>query len=125
MVPKVESPVRGEFSYERRVGEAKGTGLEPGEATPGFRFEGLGGRRVERAVKPQYPEEAEERGLIGHGRLKFTVLPTGQVLEVTVLRSSGWSQFDRAAVQALRKFLFTPLDDGEVAEHEVEFEFSF
>jgi len=125
VMPKTESPVRGEFSYERRMGDAEGTGLEPGEATPGFRFEGLGGRRVERAVVPQYPREAEQRGLTGDGRLKFAVLPTGEVLGVSVLRSSGWNEFDQAAANALRQYLFTPIENGEIEEHEVEFEFSF
>jgi len=127
ITPGIISPVRGNVSYQRSVGESEGSGSGAGgEDTPGFRFKGLGGRQVLRTVPPRYPEEAEKKGITGSGVLKICVLPTGQVLEVTVLRSSGWAEFDRAASQALRYYLFSLIPEDEGAkDHEVEFFFGF
>lgn len=127
ITPGIISPVRGNVSYQRSVGEGEGSGSGAGgEDTPGFRFKGLGGRRVLREVKPGYPEEAEKQGITGNPVLKFSVLSTGEVLEVTVLRSSGWAEFDRAASQALRYYLFSPIPEDEgIKKHEVEFFFGF
>lgn len=69
----------------------------------------LASRTPLRMVRPIYPARAERLGEEGTVRLRLWVSPAGTVTRVEVVRSSGWGDFDRAAIAAARQDLFTPL----------------
>ena len=50
-----------------------------------------------------YPLQARKRGWEGEVLLGFRIDPDGNFSDVTVLRSSGHSLLDRAAIRALEK----------------------
>lgn len=58
--------------------------------------------------EPAYPESAQRRGQEGTVRLDVLVLANGKVGEVTLEHSSGYHKLDRAAIRAVRFWLFKP-----------------
>ncbi|MFN3476517.1 MAG: energy transducer TonB [Candidatus Methylomirabilales bacterium] len=50
-----------------------------------------------------YPDLARSRGIEGTVELRFTLSANGSVMEVKVLRSSGSSVLDMAAVEAVKR----------------------
>jgi protein TonB len=63
--------------------------------------------------KPRYPERARAEGREGTALLRVTVLPTGKVGEALIERSSGHSDLDQSAVEAVSKWIFLPARRGE------------
>ena len=59
-------------------------------------------------VPPQYPIRASERGIEGWVVLEFTITETGTVRNPVVLDAQPKRIFDRAAIQALRKWKYRP-----------------
>lgn len=57
---------------------------------------------------PEYPRRAIRLGLEGSVRLEFDVDTDGSVLDPYVVESSPPGVFDRAAIKAVRKFLYEP-----------------
>ncbi len=70
-------------------------------------------RVVIRPVKPKYPAWAEDKGVEGEVELKFWVAPEGMVTSVELTRTSGYPDFDSRAMEALKKWLFSPLGKNE------------
>ncbi len=70
-------------------------------------------RVIIRPVKPKYPAWAEEKGVEGEVELKFWVAPEGMVTSVELTRTSGYPDFDSRAMEALKKWLFSPLGKNE------------
>ncbi|HEY9721882.1 MAG TPA: TonB family protein [Oscillatoriaceae cyanobacterium] len=66
----------------------------------------LASRAILTRVVPSYPPRAEALGEEGSVRVRVWATPQGGVERVEVLRSSGWSYFDRAAVTAVRQWVF-------------------
>lgn len=67
-----------------------------------------------RDVEPEYPPAARAANQEGWVELEFTVRADGTVGDVVVLRSSPPEIFDRAAVNAVRKWRYRPvLRDGQ------------
>ena len=64
---------------------------------------------------PHYPEAARREGAEGVVTLRFEVLATGKVGTVQVQRSAGRLDLDRAAVEAIRTWLFEPARRGKEA----------
>ena len=62
-------------------------------------------------VQAVYPPEAEAAGLEGTVRLLLEVDETGAVSAVTVVAPAG-NGFDEAAVEAAKRFRFTPAEDA-------------
>ncbi|MBI3805429.1 MAG: energy transducer TonB [Nitrospirae bacterium] len=115
-------------------GTEKGEGVEPGfpgegplkptvsDALPGG-IDGTGGGAGPRFIlpradgrshpKPRYPETARAEGREGTALLKVTVLPSGQVGQAVIERSSGHVDLDRAAVEAVIKWTFLPARRGD------------
>ncbi len=61
------------------------------------------------APPPPYPAALRQSGIEGTVRLRVTLAPSGQPLSVTILQSSGHSQFDSSAKDwVLRHWLFYP-----------------
>jgi protein TonB len=91
-------------------GSAAGTGSD-GRGVPGGLQ--IGGGMSDRGalplvrVEPQYPPQAAKRGLEGWVQLRFTITPAGSVDEVSVVKSSN-PVFERAAVDAVRKWKYEP-----------------
>lgn len=66
-------------------------------------------------VQPAYPEQARRRGIEGRVVVRATVSTTGRVLGVAVAQSSGSEALDRAALEAVRGYSFTPATRGGAA----------
>ena len=62
------------------------------------------------AAHKVYPEEARRRGEQGNVTLRFTVEPSGQVVNVAVVHSSGSRLLDTAAQAMLRNAKLPPFD---------------
>jgi len=91
-------------------GSAGGGGGD-GRGVPGGL--GFGGGMSDRSalplvrVEPQYPPQAAKRGLEGWVQLRFTITTSGSVADVAVVKSSN-AVFERAAVDAVRKWKYEP-----------------
>jgi protein TonB len=57
-----------------------------------------------------YPEEARRRGEQGNVTLRFTVEPSGRVVDVAVVHGSGSSRLDAAAEAMLHGAALPPFD---------------
>ncbi len=93
-----------------------------GDALPGGAAGAGGGQSGPRFVvpsagrsnpKPRYPERARAEGREGTALLKVTVLSTGKVGEALIEQSSGHTDLDRSAVEAVMKWTFLPARRGE------------
>ncbi|MFW6134102.1 MAG: TonB family protein [Elusimicrobiota bacterium] len=73
-------------------------------------------RKVLRRVYPRYPKWAEEQGVEGKVQLKFWVSPEGMVTSVELERTSGYPDLDSRAMEAVKKYLFSPLESEEEQE---------
>jgi TonB family protein len=92
-------------------GDAVGQGqLGLGQATDSL-ARPLGGYQV----KPHYPESARRAGAQGITLLKVRVLENGKVGEIHIEKSAGHTDLDRAAVEAVKRWLFEPARMGKVA----------
>jgi len=65
-------------------------------------------RRIEAVGNVNYPQEARRQELYGSLRLLVAILPNGEVNEIQVLQSSGYSILDQAAVEIVN--LAAPFD---------------
>ncbi len=98
-------------------GEAGGDGAGGGGAPtlPSFTVAPELKNRAEysKAVRKHYPRMLEKAGIGGRVLLWMLIDEEGQVLEIKVLRSSGHSAFDSAAVSVAGIMRFAPALDGE------------
>ena len=119
VAPKAAFHVKGDLGYE-------GEGAEGGEGVSPGRIKGpAGGRGILRSVEPSYPAWAEASGVKGEVELKFWVTPAGEVSEVELHKTSGWSGFDNSASQALRQWRFEPIEEKERQWGIISFVFEF
>lgn len=126
--PKVSSPVQGGIpSFVPSVGDKEEgrENISGVEGPVGITFKGLGTRRPERAPDPTYPPEMEKRGVEGAGMVRVHVAPTGQVLDVEIIRTSGWRAFDQEIYSTLLNWRFTSVDEPGIKTYEGEFFFKF
>ena len=65
-----------------------------------------------KAIKPDYPKGARQRGEQGDVVLEIRVNAAGIVDRVDVVSPSGFSELDEAAVRAARAARFTPAKSG-------------
>ena len=66
-------------------------------------------------TRPRYPDSARREGIEGETLLRFQVLQTGRVASVSVSRSAGHPDLDRAAIDAVQSWLFEPARRGKEA----------
>lgn len=119
VAPKAAFHLEGDLGYE-------GEGGEGGEGVSAGRITGpAGGRRIERRTEPEYPAWAEASGIEGRVDLKFWVLPSGEVSEIEVDKTSGRLEFDNLASQALREWRFEPIEEKEKQWGIIPFVFEF
>lgn len=68
-------------------------------------------------VNPQYPIQAMERGIEGWVEVRFTISATGAVRNPEIIASEPGSIFNRAAIEAIRKWKYKPkIEDGVPVE---------
>jgi periplasmic protein TonB len=61
---------------------------------------------------PTYPPEAVQQGLEGRVILSVTIAASGEVTRVTVAESCGYDVLDQAALDAVRRWRFSPATRG-------------
>jgi periplasmic protein TonB len=64
--------------------------------------------KVNRRVDPVYPAGSRRDGEQGTGMFKVLVDEKGRPLDVQVLKSTGFPRLDTAALDAIRKWVFSP-----------------
>jgi protein TonB len=65
-------------------------------------------------TSPPYPRRARRLGYEGIVMLKVLIDANGRVDDLTLLKSSGYTVLDRAALSAVRKWLFEPGTEGGI-----------
>ncbi len=70
-------------------------------------------RRLLRAAPPRFPEVLSRKGQEVDVEAELTVAASGVVSQVSIVRSSGYVEVDRAVEQALRGYLFERSRGGE------------
>lgn len=97
----------GGFSPPKGVGHKLkvGPGLSDGNAIPIV------------LVQPQYPSRAASRGIEGYVLVGFSIAPSGAVINPEIVEASPPGVFDRAALNAVKKFKYKPkvIDQQPVA----------
>ena len=64
-------------------------------------------------VDPDYPPRAKQQGIQGWVELRFTITPAGTVADPVVTAANPSFIFDRAALQAVRRWRYSPkVEDG-------------
>lgn len=124
--PKMISPVQGELpSFTPSMGtEETGEPGASGGKTPPIQFEGLGTREILRSPHPDYPEEMQKRGVEGGGEVRVHVAPSGEVMDVEILKTSGWPAFDGEIRSTLYRWKFSPIEQEIVKQYPGQFKFS-
>jgi protein TonB len=67
---------------------------------------------VSKRVEPVYPPASRRAGEQGTAMFRVLVDERGRPSEVQVLKSSGYPKLDQAALDAIRKWVFTPAKNG-------------
>ena len=68
-------------------------------------------------INPEYPEGAKMRGTEGYVILEFTITTSGSVRDPRVLKAEPSSVFNRAAIQAVRRWKYSPqVENGQAVE---------
>ena len=81
---------------------------------------------IDQLVRPQYPEDARNRGIEGRVAVLARVDTLGQVVEAEVMNASGELQLDTASRAAVLQCRFRPYRvDGEPREVYAVFRFAF
>ena len=80
-----------------------------------------------RKVDPKYPTKALQAGIQGYVTMDVIIDATGSVTKVTVVESEPGRLFDRAAIQAMKRYKFQPkMVDGrpqpQKAKQTIKFE---
>ena len=70
--------------------------------------------QIVRYVRPVYPELAISAGIEGEVVLKVIVGKNGRVLDVSIVRSNVTPSMERAAIEAVKKFIFRPAMQGGI-----------
>jgi TonB family protein len=77
-----------------------------------------GGLKRVREVRPQYPRDAQMRGIQGWVDIEFTIAPDGATTDLVVREAEPAGVFERSALEALRRWRFEPVmrDGSPVAQ---------
>lgn len=108
---------QGQTSNRGNLG-ATGPGLESHakifpEVPEGSITPSSGGAAYLSNPKPAYPALAKRMGLEGTVRLKVLISREGSALKIEIAQSSGHEILDKAAIEAVRNWRFTPAHQGE------------
>lgn len=80
----------------------------PAVATPAVAAPEQASPKLIRIVKPEYPQDALLKGAEGWVNVSMSVTPAGNVQDPRVEETSNGSQFNRAAISAVRKWKYEP-----------------
>ena len=85
-----------------------------------FQIQGpISEREVVHSVVPSYPRWAMEKGIEPTLTLRFAVLPSGKVKDtIFIIRTSGYPELDKSAIDALKKWAFEPLPKNSLWREE-------
>ncbi|MBN2528817.1 MAG: energy transducer TonB [Deltaproteobacteria bacterium] len=73
-----------------------------------------------------YPPELKSRGIEGNVVVLIVIDEKGAVQKVRILKSSGYREFDEAALKAAKKELYSPAQrDGEAVEYNLKYTYRF
>lgn len=61
---------------------------------------------------PKYPRSAERKGIKGNTTLRITIGSNGRVTSSSIAKSSGHTILDKAALSAVKSWLFKPAKNG-------------
>ncbi len=75
---------------------------------------------IETAPAPNYPLMARRRGQEGIVHLKIEIEDSGRPIDIRIVQSSGHQILDQAALQAVRRWRFRPLEQSNSAHYFVE-----
>jgi protein TonB len=78
------------------------------ETSPSLPVGETANMKVNKRVDPVYPAGARRDGEQGTGMFKVLVDEKGRPLDVQVLKSTGFPRLDTAALEAIRKWVFSP-----------------
>ena len=73
-----------------------------------------------KCITPDYPERALSKGLEGKPLIRVWILKNGRVEKASILRSSGISSIDNAALEAALGSVFYPIEDNVVFKIEYD-----
>lgn len=92
-------------------GSGHGTGIGSGVG-PGISRNPAVPPRVVHSVSPVYPESQRQANIDGVSVLRLLIGTDGKVEEVTLMKSSGSSALDNAAIRACRQWRFSSAKNG-------------
>jgi len=70
-------------------------------------------------IQPQYPRDAQMKGIEGWVKMEFTITPVGTVTNPRVIESKPPRIFNREAIRAILKWKFKPrVTDGKAVERQ-------
>jgi protein TonB len=103
----VETPVEPVAGYQ--AGKPPAGGDDGGDSGGGGTGAGgSGGASVLRGASPKYPAAARKAGWEGAVVVSILVDETGRAAAVTIRESSHYDSLDEAAVEAVKKWRFSP-----------------
>ncbi|NCJ08427.1 TonB family protein [Synechococcales cyanobacterium C] len=112
--PTSETTATGTSNSEPVAATGQPSGATENTPGNGQGTQGAGSRTVacQDCVKPQYPESARRARIEGQPQVNVDINPDGSVRAVTLTRSSGNADIDRAAIEAARQSRFQPVSGG-------------
>ena len=79
-----------------------------------------------RCIKPAYPMDALRAEAAGTVTMRFLIGVDGAVQDTKLVKSSGNASLDKAAIDALSKCHFKPVEaDGKLVEHWQEVKYTW
>jgi protein TonB len=82
--------------------------------------------QLTRRVAPDYPQAAVRQGIEGFAEVRFTVTAKGTVSDVSIVESTPPDIFDRAAIDAVRRWRYEPRTvDGQPTETQLQVKLQF
>jgi len=82
--------------------------------------------QLTRRVAPDYPQAAVRQGIEGFAEVRFTVTAKGTVSDVSIVQSTPPEIFDRAAIDAVRRWRYEPRTvDGKPTETQLQVKLQF
>ncbi|MBI4978798.1 MAG: energy transducer TonB [Spirochaetes bacterium] len=73
---------------------------------------------------PEYPARLKQNGIGGTVVVSIKVSPDGKVYAPIVVKSSGYNEFDRSAVEALRRYRFAAISSERIDTGTITITFS-
>ena len=116
-------PPQMDFSQNLNPDAAVGTIVPVVDAAMDLVSADLGGGGSDRdvvpmvRVEPQYPISAKQKGIEGWVELMYTITKLGTVTDIVVTAASAGTIFNRAAIQAVSKWKYSPkIENGAAVE---------